>query len=78
MDVLARAKRPIDVKALDESFDGEPLWRRVPPWSVVSTQDASLPLAAQREMAARARAEIVEVTASHASPLSQPDAVAAL
>ena len=73
---LASAQRPIDPKALGESFSGEPTWKSVKSWVVVSSNDSSIPTAAQRAMAQRADAQIVEVVASHAVPLSQPAAVA--
>jgi pimeloyl-ACP methyl ester carboxylesterase len=74
--VLAAAQRPIDPGALEESFEGQPTWRDFPSWSVVSTSDHSLPPAAERFMAERAGSTIVEVDASHAVPVSQPEAVA--
>ena len=74
--VLAAAQRPIDPKALGESFTEPPTWRSTPAWVVVSTKDSSIPAEAQRSMAARAKATVVEVSASHASPLSQAKVVA--
>ncbi|WP_420818756.1 alpha/beta fold hydrolase [Occallatibacter savannae] len=76
--VLAAAQRPIDLRALGESFRGEPTWRKTPSWALVSVNDSSIPPAAQRSMAKRAQATVVEVNACHASPLSHPHAVAAL
>ena len=76
VQVLARSQRPIDVAALVESFKGEPLWRTTPSWTLISTQDASLVPPAQRAMAERAGARTADAPASHAAPLSQPDAVA--
>ena len=73
--LMAAAQRPLDTAALGETFDGAPTWRGVPSWAVVSTRDHSLPPQAQRFMAERAGATVVEVEASHASPISQPDAV---
>jgi pimeloyl-ACP methyl ester carboxylesterase len=55
---------------------GSATWRNVPTWVVVSTEDSSIPAEAQRLMAARARATMIEVAVSHASPLSQAKAVA--
>ena len=74
--VLAAAQKPIDPTALGESFMESPTWRNVPTWVVVSTEDSSIPPEAQRSMAERARATMIEVAASHASPLSQAKAVA--
>ena len=76
--VLAAAQRPVNPDALGESFAGAPAWRSLPSWTVISTEDSSLPAQAQRAMAERAESESVEVAASHASPLSQPQAVAEL
>jgi pimeloyl-ACP methyl ester carboxylesterase len=73
---LASAQRPIDLNALGESFSEEPTWKSIPTWAVISSQDSSIPTEAQRAMAQRAGARIVEVAASHAVPLSQPSAVA--
>ena len=75
---MAATQRPIDPTALEETFAGPPLWRRRASWSLVSTRDDSLPPAAQRAMAERAGSTVVEVAASHASPVSQPRAVADL
>jgi pimeloyl-ACP methyl ester carboxylesterase len=76
--VMAAAQRPIDPAALGESFDGVPAWSDTPSWTLISTADSSLPPAAMRFMAQRAGSSTVEVHASHASPVSQPDAVADL
>ncbi len=69
---MAAAQRPIDAKALAESFDKAPLWKRIPSWFLVATEDRSLPPDIQRQMAQRAKAEWQEVLASHAVPVSQP------
>ena len=73
---LASAQRPIDPKALGETFAEEATWKTVPTWVVVTTEHSSIPTEAQRAMAERAKARIVEMAASHAVPLSQPAAVA--
>jgi pimeloyl-ACP methyl ester carboxylesterase len=72
VELLALTQRPIDVAALGGSFEGEPRWRRIPSWMLISTKDASLPVEAQRFMAQRAQATTLEVACSHAAPLSQP------
>lgn len=51
-------------------------WKSRHSWYVLSTEDRIIPPAAQRQMAARAKASITEVRASHALYISQPDAVA--
>jgi pimeloyl-ACP methyl ester carboxylesterase len=75
-ELMAQAQRPIDPAALNESFDGEPSWRRIPSWAVVSTSDNSLPPEAERFMARRAGSTAIEVDASHAVPVSRPAEVA--
>lgn len=75
---MAATQRPIDPVALEESFEGLPTWRQVPSWTLVSTMDSSLPPDAERAMAERAGSTVLEVAASHASPVSQPRAVVQL
>lgn len=75
---MAASQRPIDVAALGASIDGTPAWRNRPSYFLVSTEDTSLVPAAQRFMAQRAEGTVIEVPASHASPLSHPDVVAEL
>ena len=56
----------------------DPAWNRKPSWYLVATDDRMIPPAAQRTMAARAGATVVEVPGSHAVYVSQPQAVADL
>ena len=73
--VLAASQRPVDPSALGEELPGEPAWRTIPSWALVSTRDRSLPPAILRFMAERAGSTIAEVESSHAAPASQPQAV---
>ncbi|GAC67354.1 alpha/beta hydrolase [Gordonia soli] len=58
---------------------GPPSWRTVPSWYLVSRQDRVIPPALQRFLAKRAApGRTSEVNAAHASPVSQPGAVAAV
>jgi pimeloyl-ACP methyl ester carboxylesterase len=52
-----------------------PAWRSKPSWYLVATDDRMIPPAAQRVMAERAGAQVVEVPGSHSVYLSQPQAV---
>ena len=56
----------------------EPAWRAKPSWYLVATDDRMIPPPAQRAMCERIGATTMEVAASHAVYVSQPDAVAAL
>src|SRR6185503_11232689 len=56
----------------------EPAWRTKPSWYLLTTDDKMIPPAAQRLMAKRAGATVVEVKASHAIFVSQPQAVASV
>lgn len=76
--LMAAAQRPIAVAALSEVFKGRPTWRDVPSWTVISTDDHSLPCEAQRFMAKRANSVVREIAASHASPVSQPDVISGI
>lgn len=56
----------------------QPAWKAKPSWYLVSTEDGMIPPDAQRAMAKRAGAKVVEVKGSHAVYVSQPASVAAL
>jgi pimeloyl-ACP methyl ester carboxylesterase len=56
----------------------EPAWKTKPSWYLVVTEDKMIPPAAQRVMAKRAGAAVVEAKGSHAIYVSQPAAVADL
>ncbi len=49
-----------------------------PSWYLVASDDHMIPPAAQRQMAARAGAQVSEVAGSHAVYVSKPAAVAAV
>ncbi len=62
----------------DRALGPPPAWRSIPSWYLLGTEDRAIPPAGQRFMAERAKAQIEEVAASHASMVSQPDAVTRL
>lgn len=72
---MAAMQRPIDPAALSEPLQGHAAWHSLPSWAVVSTRDFSIPPAALRFMASRARSHIEEVESSHAVPVAHPDIV---
>jgi pimeloyl-ACP methyl ester carboxylesterase len=72
---MADSQVPWGVQALGGAVS-EPAWRSKPSWYLVSTEDKMIPPDAQRAMSKRAGATVVEVKASHAVYVSQPDAVA--
>ncbi|HEX7900685.1 MAG TPA: alpha/beta hydrolase [Planctomycetota bacterium] len=55
-----------------------PAWRKKPSWALVAAEDRMIPPEAQRAMARRAGATVVEVKGSHAVYVSRPQAVASL
>lgn len=75
--VMAVAQRPFTEAAFGAP-SGPVAWRSVRSWYLLGTEDRAIPPATQRYMAERAKASIVEVPASHASMVSQPDAVTEL
>jgi len=56
----------------------EPAWKSKPSWYLVVTEDRMIPPDAQRAMAKRAGATVVETKGSHAIYVSKPGVVAAL
>ena len=74
---MADAQVPWGVNALSGTIT-EPAWRTKPSWYLLTTDDRMIPPVAQRLMAKRAGATVVEVKGSHAIFVSQPQAVASL
>jgi pimeloyl-ACP methyl ester carboxylesterase len=72
--VMAATQRPWS-GAGAATPSGPPGWRSIPSWYLLGTEDRAIPPAGQRFMAERGNAQIKEVTASHASMVSQPEAV---
>jgi pimeloyl-ACP methyl ester carboxylesterase len=74
---MADSQVPWGTKALGGAIT-QPAWKSKPSWYLVSTEDRMIPPDAQRAMAKRAGAKIVEVKGSHAVYVSQPGAVASV
>ena len=72
--VMAATQRPWS-GAGAATPSGPPGWRSIPSWYLLGTEDRAIPPAGQRFMAERGNARIEEVAASHASMVSQPEAV---
>ncbi|MFB7457059.1 alpha/beta fold hydrolase [Streptomyces sp. NPDC056188] len=73
--LMAAGQRPIAAAALEEKST-KAAWKTIPSWSLVTTEDRNIPVAAQRFMSARAHARTTEIDASHAVSVSHPAAVA--
>jgi pimeloyl-ACP methyl ester carboxylesterase len=74
---MADSQVPWGVEALDGKVS-RPAWKSKPSWYLVATDDRMIPPPAQRFMAKRAGAAVVEIAGSHAVYVSQPEAVARL
>lgn len=74
--VMALTQRPIAVDAFTSVVTGTPAWQSLPSWAVVATADHAIHPDAERDMAKRAGAEVVELDGSHAVAVSQPAKVA--
>lgn len=75
--LFAATQRPIAASAL-EDIATRAAWRTIPSWTMVTLQDLAIPPDSMRFMAERAQSVTVEIEASHAVTVSQPDAVADL
>jgi len=75
--IMAATQRPFDLAILEE-VSGEPAWKKIPSWYLVTTEDRAIPPTTQRFMAERAGATIAEVRASHVPMNSRPSAVTEL
>jgi pimeloyl-ACP methyl ester carboxylesterase len=78
--LMATTQRPATQEALTEPSGDHPLWKDVPSWFLIGAEDRIIPAELQRFMAERAGARrTIEVAgASHAIPVSQPEATARL
>src|SRR5438876_4104768 len=74
---MADSQVPWGVGALSGTIS-EPAWKHKPSWYLVTTEDKMIPPAAQRFMAGRAGATVVEERGSHAIYVSKPKPVAEL
>ena len=74
---LADSQVPCGLEALGGAVT-QPGWRTKPSWYLVATDDRMIPPDAQRAMAKRARATVVETKGSHAVYVSQAQAVTSL
>ncbi|MFI2782720.1 alpha/beta fold hydrolase [Streptomyces sp. ALB3] len=72
--LMAAGQRPIAAAALEEQST-QAAWKTIPSWSLVTTEDRNIPVAAQRFMSARAKARTTTIDASHAVSVSRPEAV---
>lgn len=72
--LMATGQRPVAAAALEEKSTLA-AWKTIPSWSLVTTEDRNIPVAAPRFMSARARASTSEIDASHAVSVSHPEAV---
>jgi pimeloyl-ACP methyl ester carboxylesterase len=74
--LLATTQRPATQEALTEPSGDHPLWKDVPSWFLIGEEDRIIPPELQRYMAHRARSErtVAVEGASHALPVSRPDA----
>lgn len=74
---MADSQVPWGLQALGGKVTA-PAWRSKPSFYMVSTDDHMIPPPAQRQMAARAGAQVVETSGSHAVYVSRPKDVARL
>jgi pimeloyl-ACP methyl ester carboxylesterase len=74
---MADSQVPWGVDALGGAVT-DAAWKHKPSWYLVATDDKMIPPPAQRAMASRAGATVVEEKGSHAIYVSKPEVVAAL
>ena len=75
--LMAATQRPIAATALEDRAT-KAAWRTIPSWTMVTKQDLAIPADSMRFMAERAGSTTVEIDASHAVTVSEPQAVAEL
>ncbi|MER6808921.1 alpha/beta hydrolase [Spirillospora sp. NPDC000708] len=71
---MATTQRPLSATAQTQP-SGDPAWKTIPSWDLITLDDKAIPPAGQKYMAARAKAHIETVRSSHAVMVSHPAAV---
>jgi pimeloyl-ACP methyl ester carboxylesterase len=71
--LIAAEQRPLTLSA-NTTPSVTAAWKTIPSWAVIGTEDRIIPPSAQRRMTQRAGATTTEVTASHVSMISKPQA----
>jgi pimeloyl-ACP methyl ester carboxylesterase len=71
---MAVTQRPLALAAF-EAPATRAAWKSIDSWVLLARQDLAVPAELSRWMAERANAHLVEIDASHAVTVSQPDAV---
>jgi pimeloyl-ACP methyl ester carboxylesterase len=72
--VLAVTQRPLALAAAAGQTTAA-AWRTIPSWYLLGREDRAITPAAQRFMASRAGAQVIEINSSHASMVAHPGAV---
>ncbi|WP_432537150.1 alpha/beta fold hydrolase [Kineococcus arenarius] len=72
-DIWAAAPERVSGDRVFSEVIGTPAWSALPSWYVLATSDKHIRVEAQRDMAMRAGASVVEVDTSHAVPHAAPD-----
>ncbi|WFU74872.1 alpha/beta hydrolase [Bradyrhizobium sp. CB2312] len=73
--MLLATQRPMNLAALTETLTSA-AWTSKPSWQIRTLQDLAIPVAEQEFEADRAKSHVIEVNASHAVTVSNPDVVA--
>jgi pimeloyl-ACP methyl ester carboxylesterase len=73
-NVMYAVQQPIHASAWDDRM-GHPVWKTLPSWFLVATEDQVVPPDAQRLFARRMGADTVEVKSGHVAMVSHPDKV---
>jgi pimeloyl-ACP methyl ester carboxylesterase len=72
--VMAAEQRPLSYFAFTE-ISGEPAWKTIPSWDLVTLDDRAIAPGGQSFMARRAGAQITRIHSAHDVMVSHPDAV---
>jgi pimeloyl-ACP methyl ester carboxylesterase len=70
---IVASQRPASLVA-NVTPSGPPAWKSLPSWAVIGTDDRVIPVDVLRRMAERAGSNVSELSASHVSMVSHPEA----
>jgi pimeloyl-ACP methyl ester carboxylesterase len=75
--VMYAVQQPLTVSAFNDIM-GTPVWKALPSWYLVATDDQAIPPDAERQFAARMGASTIEIPSSHLAMISHATQVADL
>ncbi len=74
-NIMYATQQPFATSVFTTGLQGQPAWKTIPSWYLLTTEDQMIAPKLQRFMAERMGAKVVEITSSHVPMVSHPKEV---